>query len=190
MPPAGEMWSVVIEFEEQPEDARALDVGDGRGRGRHAGEVRRVLHIGRALVPAVGLPALDLDLAPFRIAAEHVAVALLEHRLLHRLAHHLGDLLGRRPDVLEIDGRAVGAGAERLGGEIDRHRAGQRVGHHQRRRGEIVGAHVVIDAALEIAIARQAPRRPRDDARGWCARSPRAAVPNCRCRWCSHSRRD
>ncbi len=155
MPPAGEIWSVVIEFEKQAENARAFDVGHRRWRGRHVSEVRRVLHIGRALVPAIGLPALHPDLAPFGIAAEHVAVALLEHRFLHRLAHHLGDLLGRRPDILEIDRCAVRVGAERLGGEIDRNRSRQRVSHHQRRRGEIIGAHVVIDAALEIAIARE-----------------------------------
>ena len=45
--------------------------------------------------------------------------------------------------------------AERLAGQIDLHRAGERVGDDQRRRGEIIGAHVRIDAALEIAVARQ-----------------------------------
>ena len=140
-------------IEEQPEDARALDIGDRRGRQRHLGEIRRVLHIGRARVPAIGEPALHRDLAPFGIAAEHVAVALLEHLALHRLAHRLGDLLRRRPDVLEIDRLAVRADAERLGGEIDGDRSGERIGDHERRRGEIIGAHVVIDAALEIAIA-------------------------------------
>ena len=38
---------------------------------------------------------------------------------------------------------------------IDVHRAGERVGDDQRRRGEIVRAHVGVDAAFEIAIARQ-----------------------------------
>ena len=35
------------------------------------------------------------------------------------------------------------------------HRAGDRIGDDQRRRGEIVGAHVGVDAALEIAVARE-----------------------------------
>ncbi len=139
--------------EEQPEDAGAFDIGDGRGRARHVGEVGRVLHVGRTRVPAISEAALHLDLAPFGVAAEHIAVALLEHRLFHRLAHHLGDLFRRRPDVFEVDRLALGAGAERLGGEVDHDRAGQRVGDHERRRGEIVGAHVVIDASLEIAVA-------------------------------------
>ena len=34
-------------IEEQAEDARALDIGHRRGRQRHAGEIGRVLHIGR-----------------------------------------------------------------------------------------------------------------------------------------------
>ena len=45
--------------------------------------------------------------------------------------------------------------AERLLGDIDVHRAGDRIGDHQRRRSEIVGAHVGVDAAFEIAIARE-----------------------------------
>jgi hypothetical protein len=45
--------------------------------------------------------------------------------------------------------------------EVDVHRAGERVGHHQRRRGEVVGAHVRVDAALEVAVARQ--HRHRDE---------------------------
>ena len=43
--------------------------------------------------------------------------------------------------------------AERIGGEIDVQRAGQRIGDDERRRGEIVGAHIGIDAAFEIAVA-------------------------------------
>ena len=42
-----------------------------------------------------------------------------------------------------------------LAREIDLHRARERIGDDQRRRGEIVGAHVRIDAALEVAVARQ-----------------------------------
>jgi hypothetical protein len=47
------------------------------------------------------------------------------------------------------------AGAERLGGDVDLHRAGERVGDDQRRRGEIVRLHVGVDAAFEVAVARQ-----------------------------------
>ena len=121
----------------------------------HALEVRRVLHVGRTVVPGVGEAALDRDLAPGRIALEHVGVLLLEHLLGDALADHRIDLAAGRPDVLEEDLLALLVEAERLLGDIDIHRAGDRIGDHQRRRGEIVGAHVGVDAAFEVAIARE-----------------------------------
>ena len=45
--------------------------------------------------------------------------------------------------------------AERLGRQIDRHRAGERVGDDERRRREVVGAHLLLDAAFEVAVAAQ-----------------------------------
>ena len=74
-------------------------------------------------------------------------------------ADEIGDLLRRRPDVAEMDRVAVLVVAERLVDEVDLQRAGERIGDHQRRRGEVVGAHVRIDAALEIAVAREHRRR-------------------------------
>ena len=50
---------------------------------------------------------------------------------------------------------AVGVGAQRVVHQVDVHRAGQRVGDDQRRRGEVVHLHVGVDAALEVAVARQ-----------------------------------
>ena len=60
-----------------------------------------------------------------------------------------------RPDVLQKDLLALLVDAERLLDDIDIHRAGERIGDHERRRSEIIGAHVGVDAAFEIAIARQ-----------------------------------
>ena len=47
------------------------------------------------------------------------------------------------------------AGAERLGGQIDVQRSRQRVGDDERRRREVVRAHVLLDAAFEVAVAGQ-----------------------------------
>ena len=58
-----------------------------------------------------------------------------------------------RPDIAQIDLAAFLVGAERRLGDVDLHRAGDRVGDDQRRRGQIIGAHVGIDAAFEVAIA-------------------------------------
>ena len=125
----------------------------GAGLRAHADEIGRVLHVGRLLVPGVGQPALDADLAPVRVALEHVGVFLREHLLVDGLANDRIDLAAGRPDVLEEDLLALLVEAERLLDQIGIHRAGERIGDHQRRRGEIVRAHVGVDAALEIAVA-------------------------------------
>ena len=44
---------------------------------------------------------------------------------------------------------------QRALGDVDVHRAGDRIGDHQRRRSEIVRAHVRVDAAFEVAVAGQ-----------------------------------
>ena len=52
-----------------------------------------------------------------------------------------------------MDGAAVAAPAQRLARQVHRHGTGQRIGHHQRRRGQIVGAGGRVHAAFEIAVA-------------------------------------
>ncbi len=54
---------------------------------------------------------------------------------------------------LQVHGLAVGAGPERLVDDVDQHRARERVGDDERRRGEIVRPHVRVDPALEVAVA-------------------------------------
>ncbi len=61
---------------------------DRRSAPLHAFEVRRVLHVGRTVVPGVSHAALDRDLAPVGIALEYVGVFLGENLL--------GDVLGGR----------------------------------------------------------------------------------------------
>ena len=88
-----------------------------------------------------------------RVALEHVGVFLGEHLLVDGLAHDRADLAARRPDVLEEDLLALLVEAERLLDEVGIHRARERIGDDQRRRGQIVRAHVGVDAAFEIAVA-------------------------------------
>ena len=87
------MWSVVIRIEEQAEDAGVDDIGHRLWRVGEIGEIGRLLHIGGSLVPSIGEAAGDLDVLPLLVAFEHIAVALAEHRLLHRFAHGLGHRL-------------------------------------------------------------------------------------------------
>ena len=120
------------------------------------GEVGRQLDVGAAVVPAVGHGgAVGADRGPVLVAGEHVGIGALEALGGDGLADRRVDLLRRRPDVLEVDRLAVLAGAQRLGGDVGQHRARQRVGHHQRRRGQVVGLDLGVDATLEVAVARE-----------------------------------
>src|SRR3981189_3615915 len=141
--------------EEQAENARVDDVGERPRCARHVVEVGWVLHIGRIAVPRIGQAALDRDLAPRRVALEHVGVFAREHLLGDALADHRVDLAAGRPDVAQEHLLSLLVDAERRLGDVDIHRARDRIGDDQWGRSQIVGAHVRVDAALEIAVARQ-----------------------------------
>nr|GEU28025.1 hypothetical protein [Tanacetum cinerariifolium] len=97
-------------------------------------------------------------------AHRHAIVHLArEHRDIH-LAELLGldagrddgvDFRVRRPDVRQPDGCAVGIGAQYVFFDIEADGAGNRVRHHQRRRRQERLLGVRVDAAVEIAVARQ-----------------------------------
>ena len=65
------------------------------------------------------------------------------------------DLALAGPDVLEVDRLALLVVAQRLVLQVDVHRAGQGVGDDQRGRGQVVGADLGVDPALEVAVAAQ-----------------------------------
>ena len=71
------------------------------------------------------------------------------------MRHRIGDLAVRRPDIPEINRLAIPALAERILCQIGADRPGERVRHNERRRGEVIGPHLGVDAPLEIAVARQ-----------------------------------
>ena len=143
---------------EQREDARPREVGDDPGLPRHALEVGRVLDVGRGRRPVVGLAVGGLDRAPVLVALEDVGVLRLEGPARHRRLDELGDLLVRRPDVLQEDGIAVPVRAERLAGQVDVDVAGERIGDDERRAGEIVRPHVRVDRGPRSCGCPTAPR--------------------------------
>ena len=65
----------------------------------------------------------------------------------------------------------------------------ERVGDDERGRREVARAHLRMDAALEVAVAREHRRRRRARPRRPRPRPARAAGPSSRCRSCSRSRR-
>ncbi len=121
----------------------------------HAVEVGRVLDVGRGCVPLVQRAIGRGDGVPARVALEHVGVVLLEHLRADGGGDGVADFLVARPDVAQIHRLPIAAGAQRLGGEVDIGGAGDGVGHHQRRRGQIIHLDLGVHAAFEVAVARQ-----------------------------------
>ena len=135
--------------------ARANHVAHRRRVLGHPVKIRRTLHVLRRGVPVIALAGDDGELAPVVVALEDVGVFAFEHLLADARRHRRRDLVVARPDFAQVHRLAVAAGAERLGRQIDVHAPGERVGDDERRRGEIVRANLRVDAALEVAVARQ-----------------------------------
>ncbi len=111
--------------------------------------------IGRVRLPLEQVALRHRQRLPVLVAGEDRTVFLLEHLRTDRLADGLLNFLLARPDVLQVDWRAAGILPERLVEQVDVHPAGQCVGHHQRRRGQVVGSHLGMDPAFKVAVAAQ-----------------------------------
>ena len=122
---------------------------------RHALEEGRILHIGGTVLPLVGLGLGGPDFLPLFRPFPDIAVPGPEHLRRHGAVHGIADFLVCRPDILEIDRVAVGILADGIVHQIDFHGAGDRIGDHQWRRGEIVGLHLGVHPAFEVPVARQ-----------------------------------
>ena len=107
------------------------------------------------LVPREQLAFRHVEALPAVVAVEHGGVVLEEHLAADGTVDHGRDLRVGRPDVLQIHVIAVCVGAERLGFEVEVHRAGERVGDDQRRGGQVVHLDVRADAAFEVAVSGQ-----------------------------------
>ena len=140
---------------EQRQYPRAPDRRDGQRFARQILEVGRVLHVGGGRIPLEAVGFRHLDRRPTLVAGEDVGVTLAEHLRVHRLGDAAVDLLRRGPDVAQEHRLAVGAGAERLVVEIDVGTSGNRIGHHQRWRGEEVHADLGMHPAFEVAVSRE-----------------------------------
>ena len=141
----------VAEHREHP---RTLDRLDRRRLDLHPLEERRLADIGR-VGPGVAIALGRLQLAPAFVAREHVGVGALEHLLAHRVGDRLLDLLRARPDVGEVDRARRRSPRRAARWQVDVHPPGERVGDAERRRSEVVVADVLVDPALEVAVARE-----------------------------------
>ena len=139
---------------EQGQHPGGLDVGNDRQGSADVVEERRVLNVGRVLLPHVGSRLRHFNGLPLLVPGKHLGVFLVEHRGAD-LRHGIGDLFLAGPDVAQVDRLAILAHAQRLAADVRAHTASQRISHHQGRRGEPVGFHQRVNTAFEVAVARQ-----------------------------------
>ncbi len=140
---------------EHRQHARAPDVVDLGPRRRHVVEERWAPYEGAGRVPRECDARGAAQGPPPRRALPHRGETRAVKRRRHRLAYDSVDLRAVGPDVVQVYRPAFAVLAERFCGQVDEHAARQRIGHHERRRGEEAGPHGRVNAALEIAIARE-----------------------------------
>ena len=148
------------------ETAGVRDVGERLRRSGHAVEERRPVHVGGGVVPLVAISTREHEAVPPLVAVVDRAVGVGEHVGPEGVADGLLHLRGRGPDVGEMHGGAVRVDADRVAGEVDVHGAGQRVGHDERRGGQVVHPHIGVDPAFEVAVPRQHRRQRQSFGRG------------------------
>ena len=127
------------------EHPRTTDVGDRRGLGAHPLEVRGLAHVGGVRVPVEGVALGGGQGLPALVAGEDVGVVLGEHLGADALGDGALDVGRCGPDVVEEHVVAVGVLSERLGLEVEVHRAREGIGDHQGRRREVVHLDVGVD---------------------------------------------
>ncbi len=147
------MWSVVTESPNAPGSARRVIGWIGPGSRREVDQERRLLDVGAVGVPVVQFAFARLDGVPLAFLFQTSPYCFFEHLGQHALVDDRLHFGVRGPDVAEVHGRAVFAGAERFVVEVDVGGAGQGIGDDQRRAGQVVGFHIGIDAAFEVAVA-------------------------------------
>ena len=155
MLPAGLMWSVVTESPSLASTrAPAMSVtGDGSGAmPSKYGGLRTYVE---SSVPREGVARRRRQGAPVLVAGEDVGVARGEHVGVDRTVDRWS---APRPATARCRAGRPGCRrrrAERVGRDVDVHGARERVGDDQRRRREVVHLDVGVDAALEVAVARE-----------------------------------
>ena len=135
--------------------ARVVNVLHRRGRRGHAVEVRRLPDVGRVRLPSIGVAQRELQVLPVRIAVRDRRILRAEHGGVDVVVHRIVHILLRRPDVAQKDRLATVIVAQRLRVKVEVDAARQRIRQHQRRTHQVVGAHVGVDAPLEIAVPAQ-----------------------------------
>mmetsp|Transcript_1651 Transcript_1651/g.5128 ORF Transcript_1651/g.5128 Transcript_1651/m.5128 type:complete len:247 (+) Transcript_1651:45-785(+) len=119
----------------------------------HSCEEGRFTNVSRVEIPLVESRVRRLESVPLGGTLLDVRVHLLEEGGQDDCLTQRGDVLSRGPDVTQKHLLTVLILAEWSGLKIEDNVAGQSVGDHQRRRGKVVGTHILVDTSLKVAVA-------------------------------------
>ncbi len=116
------------------------------------GEEGRLADVTGCVLPGIQVPSRNRDGIPGLIGGKGGAILFAEHLRIQAGVNRLVHFPGRRPEVPEIDRLPGGVTAQRFRLKVDIHRPGQSIGHHQRRRGQVVGPNLRVDAPFEVPV--------------------------------------
>ena len=183
------MWSVVTESPSTASARAPDDVAGRRGSRPRPVEERRPRDVRRRRVPGVavarrGSAAPASGRRPRRRPRRSAgtAPASTDSAMTERISSADGQMSARKT------GEPSAAVPERLGRQVDVDPARQREGDDQRRRREVARPGERVDAALEVAVARQDRRDDQVVRLDGLGDLPRRAARSCRCTSCSRSR--
>ena len=148
----------VVSRDRVAEDAHragAFDVGDRSGGHAEVLEEGRFLDVGALAVPIVDLADAGWHFVPLRILVCEAGVEFLENLGLEGGLHFVADFLEAWPDVFQENINAGVVLGDGFLGEVDVHAASERAGDDERWRHEEIGADVLVNAGLEVAVARE-----------------------------------
>ena len=111
------------------------------------------------LVPLINFAGARWDFVPFRVLIREIAIKLAENVRAQRRLHRITHFFQTWPEIAQKSFFAVFVLTDRLLRKIDIHPPGERERDYQRRRHEKVCFDVLVDARLEIAVARKHGRR-------------------------------
>ncbi len=114
-----------------------------------------MLDVGGVFPPLEHVARGSGDVLPALVAFEHASVTRTEHVRVDVRGNQLLDFVAGGPDVRQEHLVSVRVSTQRLGGQVHVQAAGQGIGNHQRRRGQVVHLDVLVNASLEIAVARK-----------------------------------
>ena len=134
---------------------RPFDVLHRSRLGGHVIKIGSAFDVSGVRLPGVSLAVRRGQVLPAFIAGEYGSVVLAKHLRIHAVGDCLIHLFLCRPEIAQVNWLALLVMAERVFFKINADSSRQRVRHHQRRRHEVIGANLRVDAPFKIAIATQ-----------------------------------